>query len=185
MQLPLQVTFRNMDPSVAIEAAIREKADKLDEFYERIMGCRVVIEAPHRHHHKGKLFHVRVDLTVPGGEIVVNREPSQHAAHEDVYVAIRDAFGAARRKLQDYARRQRGVVKSHEPMPEARVARLFPEEGYGFIETADGREVYFHRNSLLDIDFDRLTEGTEVRFTEEQGKEGPQASTVRAIPKKH
>lgn len=185
MQLPLQVTFRNMDPSAAIEANIQEKANKLDAFYDRIMGCRVVVEAPHRHHHKGKLYHVRIDMTVPGDELVINREPSRHAAHEDVYVAIRDAFGAARRKLQDYARRQRGLVKIHSPAPEARISKVFLEEGYGFLQTPDGREVYFHRNSLLDLKFDELEPGVEVRFTEVQGKEGPQASTVRTIPKKH
>ena len=185
MELPLQITFRNMSPSDVIETSIRERAGKLDSFYERIMGCRVVVEAPHRHHHKGRLYHIRIDITVPGGELVVNREPSKHAAHEDVYVAIRDAFDAARRKLQDYGRRQRGVVKAHESTSHARVSKLFPGEGYGFLETRDGREIYFHRNSLLGLEFDRLPVGTEVRFTEEQGKEGPQASTVRPIAKKH
>lgn len=114
MRLPLQVTFRHMPPSKAVEATVREKAAKLDLFYNRIMGCRVLVEAPHRHHRRGKLYHVRIDMTVPGGELVVNREPSRHAAHKDLYVAIRDAFDAARRKLQDHARRQRGHVKSRE-----------------------------------------------------------------------
>lgn len=114
MKIPLQVTFRSMPPSGAVEAHVREKADKLDLFYDRIMGCRVVVAAPHRRHHKGKLYHVRVDMSVPGGELVVNREPSKDGAHEDVYVAIRDAFVAAERQLKDYVRRQRGEVKAHE-----------------------------------------------------------------------
>ena len=139
IKIPLQLTLRNMPPSEAIEAHIRERATKLDAFSDRIMSCRVVVEAPHRHHHKGKLYHVRIDMTVPGGELVVNREPSKHASHKDVYVAIRDAFGGARRKLQDYVRRQRGQVKLHEPTPLARVSRLFPQYGFGFLETADGR----------------------------------------------
>jgi cold shock CspA family protein len=167
-----------MPPSAAIETNVREKAAKLDSFYERIMGCRVLIEAPHRHHRKGKLYHVRIDLTLPGGEIVINREPSRRAAHGDVYVAIRDAFAAARRKLQDFVRRQRGSVKIHEA-PLARVAKLFREKRFGFLETSDGREVYFHSHSVLAPGFDQLQIGTEVSFAEEQGVDGPQASTVK------
>src|SRR3990170_3518334 len=109
MQLPLQVTLRDISPSEAIEAYIRERATKLDGFYDRIMSCRVAVEAPVRHHRKGGPFKVRIDLTVPGAELVVNRQ-----ADDDLYVAIRDAFDAARRKLEDYARRQRGAMKAHE-----------------------------------------------------------------------
>jgi cold shock CspA family protein len=106
-------------------------------------------------------------------------EPSKHAAHEDLYVAIRDAFNAAGRKLQDHARRRRGKVKLHEPAPIARIIKLFPIEDYGFLETLDGREVYFHKNSVLAPGFDHLEVGHEVHFAEEMGEKGPQASTVR------
>ena len=183
IKIPLQLTFRNMPPSQAVEAQVRERAAKLDLFYEKIMACRVVVEAPHRRHHKGKLYHVRIDMTVPGGELVVKREPSRHAAHEDPYVAIRDAFDGARRKLQDYARRRRGDTKQHEPARAARVSRLFPQEGFGFLETADGREIYFNRNSVLGAAFDRMEIGSEAAFAEEQGEKGPQASTVRLLGK--
>jgi ribosomal subunit interface protein len=170
-----------MARSDAIDTVIREKVEKLESFYDRIMSCHVIVEAPHRRHQKGKLYHVRIDITVPGGgELVVKREPSKHAAHEDIYVAIRDAFDAARRKLQDYARRQRGDVKSHEPLPRATVRKLFPQEDFGFLETSDGREIYFHRNSVLEPGFDHLDIGTEVHFSEEMGEKGPQASTVKA-----
>jgi len=108
MKIPLQVTFRDMPPSDAVEARIREKADKLARFYDRIVGCRVVVEMPQRHKHQGKLHSVRIDLTVPGAELVAN-----HAQHEDVYVAIRDAFIAITRRVEDYARKQRGDVKAH------------------------------------------------------------------------
>ena len=207
MEIPLKVTFRNMPPSKAVEDNIREKAAKLDSLFDRIMRCQVIVEAPHRHHHKGKAYQVRIDLTVPGGELVINRapprlaaapeagieesttelaenhEPSKHAAHEDVYVAIRDAFNAAGRKLQDHARRQSGAVKLHEGPPRARVAKLFPEERCGFLETPDGREIYFHGNSVLQPGFDDLDVGAEVYFAEEQGEKGPQASTVRCVEK--
>ena len=205
MEIPLQITFRNMPPSEAIENNIKEKTAKLESFFSRIMSCRVVVEAPHRHHHKGKAYQVRIDLTVPSAELVINRapqrlsaaksngstpsekelaeshEPSKHAAHEDVYVAVRDAFNAAGRKLQDYARRQSGAMKAHEPVAHAQVSKLFPQEGYGFLETAEGREIYFHGNSVLQPGFDRLKVGAEVHFAEEQGEKGPQASTVRLV----
>jgi ribosomal subunit interface protein len=179
MQLPLQIAFRNMESSPAVETRIRERVARLDHYYKHIMSCRVVVESPHRHRRQGKVFHIRLDVTVPQGELVVNREPEEDHAHEDVFVAIRDAFDAMQRRLQDYAREQRGAVKTHEPLPRGRIARLFPEEGYGFIITADGREVYFHCNALVDGDFADLEVGTPVEFIEELGEKGPQASTVR------
>ena len=204
MKTPLQVKFRNMPRSQAIEDNIREKASKLESFYDRIMSCQVIVGAPHRHHRKGKAYEVRIDLAVPGGELVINRWPkrlkaaksslierpeteliesherSKHGSHADVYVAIRDAFNAAGRKLQDYARRQRGSVKLHKIPPRARVSKLFPEEKYGFLE---GREIYLHGNSVLQPGFDELDVGAEVYFVEEQGEKGPQASTVRFVGK--
>ncbi len=119
MEIPLEVNFRNMDPSPAVEARIREKAAKLERFHDRIIGCTVVVEAPHRHHHKGKLYSVHIDISVPGKDVVVDRaKPSDHA-HEDVYVAIRDAFNAATRRLEDQARKMRGSVKAHAGRPPA------------------------------------------------------------------
>jgi cold shock CspA family protein len=192
-----------MPPSPAIENNIREKAAKLDSYFDRILGCHVVVEAPHRHHHKGKAYLVRIDLTVPGGELVINRvpkrlnaaalrdpelagkdlaeshEPSKHGAHEDLYVAIRDAFNSAGRKLQDFARKRRGKVKVHEAAPLARVSKMFPKDDYGFLETPDGREIYFHKNSVLQPGFDHLEVGMEVYFAEGVGEKGPQATTVR------
>ena len=179
MQMPLQITFLHMEPSAAMESRIRERVAKLEHYYDRIMGCRVVVEAPHRHHHQGKIFHVRIDLTVPHGEIVVNREAGEDHAHEDVFVALRDAFDAMQRQLQDHARQQRGAVKVHEAPPSGRIARIFREQGYGFIETVDAREVYFHRHAMVNGDFAKLEVGTHVDFVEEAGEQGPQASTVR------
>ena len=185
MLKPLQITFRHMDPSEAVESKIRERAEKLEKFYDQIVGCRVVVEAPHKHHHKGGLYWVHLDITVPDGELVVNRNPSQRSSHEDVYVAIRDTFDVARRRLEDYARRQRQNVKTHEVPPHGKVSELFPDMDYGRISTPDGRSVYFHRNSVLNAGFDALKLGSEVRFAEEAGDEGPQATTVRVIGKHH
>ena len=113
MQIPLQVIFHNMDRSPAMEAKIREKANRLEKFCPDIIGCQVEIEAPHQHHHQGNLYRVRLRVTVPGSEINVTRSPGEHHAHEDPYVAFRDAFRAARRQLEDYSRTRRGAIKDH------------------------------------------------------------------------
>lgn len=185
MKLPLQVVFHELEPSPAIEARIREKAKKLDLFYDQIMRCRVVVESPHRHHHKGKLYNVRINVTVPDKELVVNRNPTQHQAHEDVYVAIRDAFDAIRRQLEDHVRIRRAKVKHHETPPHGIINKLFHKDGYGEIETPEGRLIYFHQNSVVNADFSSLETGYEVRFIEEQGEMGPQASTVYLEGKHH
>lgn len=113
MELPVQISFRDMDSSEALEADIRERAAKLDQFFDKITSCRVMVEASHKRHHKGNLFHVRIELGVPGKEIVVSRDPQDAHSHEDPYITVRDAFDAAQRQLEEYARRQRGEVKSH------------------------------------------------------------------------
>jgi cold shock CspA family protein/ribosome-associated translation inhibitor RaiA len=201
MKSQLQITFRNMQRSEEIEGWIRAEAAKLETFYSQLMGCRVAVEVPHRHHRKGSPYHVRIDLTVPQGEIVVKREPSLNARarqlgereikkhaevntpHKNLRIAINEAFKAAGRRLQDYARRQRGDTKSHAPLPEARVSKILPHEGYGFLTSDDGREIYFHKNSVLGRAFPHLKVGTTVKFVEEPGDNGPQASTVRVVPK--
>jgi cold shock CspA family protein/ribosome-associated translation inhibitor RaiA len=201
MILPLQITFRNMESSEEVKGWIQEEANKLDEFHGKITGCRVVVELPNRRRKAGNLFHVRVDLTVPGGEMVVKRQPNLRALpgrmdkeatkslevkvpHKDLRQAINDAFSAMRRRLQDYSRRRRHEVKTHEGPPLGRVARLFPEEGYGFLVLADGREIYFHKNSVLNNGFDQLETGSMVSFTEEKGERGPQASTLKLVRRK-
>ena len=181
MQLPLQITFRNLPTTTEFETAIREEVARLDEFYNHVMSCRVVVDVPHKHHLDGNLYQVRIDVTVPGGEIVVNREPSMSEANKVFQSAVRSAFDAARRQLEDYARRQRGVVKTHQSRAPAKVLRLFPEEGHGFLQTPEGREVYFHKDSVLKGGFARLEVGTEVTFVEEAGEQGPQATTVHVV----
>lgn len=185
MHLPLQVSFRHMEHSPEIEALIRERAAKLDTFADQIMSCRVVVEPAGKHHEHGNLYEVKIDLTVPGEEIVATREPSPHTEFKDIHVALRDAFDAARRQLEDYVRRTRVSVKTLATAPHARVCKLVPKEDYGFVKTPDGREIYFHRNAVLHEGFDRLKVGTEVTFVEEEGKKGPQASTVRPVGRHH
>ena len=126
MQIPLQITIRDVEHSEALETHIREKAKKLDEFFNHIMSCRVVVEVPHKHHRQGKQYTVRIDIGVAGGEIAVNRD---HA--EDVYVALRDAFDVAKRQLEDYARKLRGDVKTHAPRRTAATGEVGAEEEAG------------------------------------------------------
>jgi len=185
MQIPLQVTFRNLKRSPALEVEVRKHAERLDRFYDRIMSCRVVIEERHKHHHQGNHFHVSLDVTVPGGELVASREPDEHHAYTDVHVAVRDAFDSMRRQLEDYARRHDQRLKVHAPPPHGRVVELNPAEDRGRIETPGGRLIYFHRNSVVGADFGALTIGAEVRFHEEAGELGPQASTVHVLGKHH
>jgi ribosomal subunit interface protein len=174
MQIPIEITLRDIPQSDAVETRIREKIEKLDRFHERVMSCRVTVESPQQRKHQGKLYSVHIDIKVPGGgELVVNR-----IQNEDIYVAIRDAFNAVARQLEDHVRRQRGDVKTHDVPHVGRVHQLFPAQGYGFIETPDRREIYFHRNSVAQPGYDRLEIGTEVEFVEEVGNEGPQARMV-------
>lgn len=182
MHLPLQITFRQMEPSPAVEARVRELAQRLDGFSSRIMSCHVIIEAPHHHQRQGKLYEVHVELTVPGSEIVASRQHGERHSHEDVYVALRDAFQAVRRQLENYEQERRHDVKHHEPVSTGWISLLSPAEDFGRIATSDGRSVYFHRNSLIGADFDHLTTGSEVRFVEEAGDKGPQASSVQLMP---
>jgi ribosome-associated translation inhibitor RaiA/cold shock CspA family protein len=185
MQMPLQISFHGLDPSPEIEARIRKKAAKLERFSDRIIGCRVVVEAPHRHHRHGKLYNVRIDLSVPGKDVFVGHSGPLNHAHEDVNVAIRDAFNAAARQLEDHARRIRGGVKTHTAPKHGKITQLF--EDYGFVEMPDGQEVYFHKNSVVDADFYKLEVANEVRLViaEGEGVEGTQASSVTPIGKHH
>ncbi|MFM7186027.1 MAG: HPF/RaiA family ribosome-associated protein [Planctomycetota bacterium] len=113
MQTQPQVSFDDVPVDSAVRDAAIDEMAELERFCGRITGCHVVVAQPHRHHREGRLWSIRVDLAVPGGEIVVNRHHHRDQAHEDVFVALRDAFAAARRRLEDHARRLRGEVKAH------------------------------------------------------------------------
>jgi cold shock CspA family protein/ribosome-associated translation inhibitor RaiA len=196
MQLTPTVTFHGIDHSAALETEIRTRIGALETYYSPIMGCHVLVELAERHHEAGNHYHVRIDLTVPGEEIVVAHEASLHATAQDLdvekatkhaepdperkhaRVAVHEAFDILRRRLQDYARRQRGTVKITARQPRGRIVQLFPIDEYGYLEGEDGHEVYFQKSSVLKNAFDRLTVGSMVSFVEEPGEKGPQASTV-------
>jgi ribosomal subunit interface protein len=174
MKVALQVTFRDMPRSDAVEAEIRRRAAKLEDFCDRIMSCRVTVETPGAHKHQGKLFAVHVDVKVPGEEIASTRRQE----NEDVYVAIRDAFEAVRRRLEDYMQRSRGETKRHEPLLRGRVVRLF-DDGHGFIEDGEGNEYYFDEAGVVRPG-DKLVVGTAVEFLGEAAAQGLQAKRVTA-----
>jgi ribosomal subunit interface protein len=179
MQVPLEISTRWIDLSPPLEAELRKRVDRLERHSDRITSCRIAVERPTgNHHQEGGPFRVRVDITVPGSELVSDK------SDEELYAAIRQAFDAAERQVEAWFDRRHGFVKggAHALPPEGKVVRLFPEEGFGFITDPEGREIYFHRNAVLDPPgFEKLKVGARVRFAEEQGFEGPQASTVSLV----
>lgn len=186
MLTPLQISFEHIDHSDAIERRVNEEAAKLEQFYDRITSMRVVVARPQRRKRKGDTYQIRIHVEVPGAsDIAISREPEATGAHEDVYVTIRDAFMAARRQLQELARKRLGQVKQHEAPPHGVVVSIDSARDHGFIEASDGREIYFHRNSVTGSAFEDLQPGQEVRFGEESGDKGPQATFVRIVGKHH
>ncbi len=180
----IEISVRDVKKNEAMEELIREKAAKLDQVYPGLISCRIAVERPQQHQRSGNPYRVRIDMSVPGKEFVVTRKSGQGEMHDPLTKVLRVAFEAARRKLKEYSERQRGAVKSHPEQEElAFVVRLFPEKDYGFIKAPDGREIYFHRHSVLHNSFDRLNIGTSVRFVAEVGAKGLQATTVQIVDK--
>jgi cold shock CspA family protein/ribosome-associated translation inhibitor RaiA len=183
-QIPVEIDFQGAPPTEQVRQRIEQQVTRLEDFYGRIMTCRVVMRSPSRHHRTGGLHEVNIHLVLPDGrEVAIERTPPEDERFSDPMFAVNDAFSRARRRLQDQVRRLRGKVKAHEATPVGIVRRVSPDEGYGFLETGDGREIYFHRNSVLDDAFARLAPGTRVSFAEEMGVKGPQASTVKLLGK--
>lgn len=182
MEIPLQITFKNTDSSGVIENEIRQRARKLERFFDHIMSCRVVVEVPHKHKVKGNQYNIKIDITVPGSEIVVTKSsPDPDKTHKDPNIAIKDAFSSAARQLEDYARKLRGDVKTQVKQPEGVISEINRDEGFGRISTSEGKLIYFHKNSVLDEDFKNLSTGMRVRYAEEEGEKGTQASTVKLL----
>lgn len=188
MNIPLQIAFPDFPPSRAVSVKIRERVEKLEHFYSRITGCHVTVGHANRKHHKGNLYSVSIELSVPGEKIIYGRARHQdNAAHQDVYVALRDAFDAIERRLHDHTRKMRPAENLRGRMTPTygRVVRLMLEnpegEGFGFLENEQGREIYFSSHSVLHQQFGRMRVGSRVRFAEESGEAGPQASTVELV----
>jgi cold shock CspA family protein/ribosome-associated translation inhibitor RaiA len=180
MQTPLRIAGPDFHLTDEIKSEIRERAAKLDHLFDDIISCRVAVEAPVGHHRKGGPYNVRIDLVVPDKELVAT-----HRNGENLQAGIREAFEAIELQLVEYKKIRTRPFKRHIHLtpPRGIIIKLLRELGYGFIGTSDGREIYFHRNSVMEPGFDKLDIGTPVRFNEEQGADGPQASTVHISDK--
>ncbi|HUL96753.1 MAG TPA: HPF/RaiA family ribosome-associated protein [Usitatibacter sp.] len=178
MQTELHIAVHNMPRSDALDARIRDCVAKLELVHPRIISCRVAVEQADKHHHQGRQFTVKVEVRAPGREDVV----ATHHHHEDVYVAVRDAFDSVRRQLEDKVRRARGDVKVHTELQHGKVVRMDAEAGFGFIESDEGSELYFSRDNVVHPSFEALLPGTPVHFIEDESGGSPQAKRVSAAP---
>lgn len=184
MQTPVEIEFQDMVANPAVQDMIADHVKKLEQLYGRITACRVVVKGPGHRHQSGGLYHIKIRLALPDGyEVNIGRTPKDDERHSDLAFAVNDAFKRAGRQLQDNARRIEGMVKSHEDQPIGTVVRLDPAGEFGFLRSSDGREIYFHRNSILDGKFSDLAVGSRVMFADEIGEKGAQASTVKILGK--
>jgi cold shock CspA family protein/ribosome-associated translation inhibitor RaiA len=184
MQTPVEIDFQGMEARPDIRTAITKHVADLEQRFGRVTAGRVVLKAPGGHHRTGGLYEVNIRLALPDGrEVNVDRTAKADERHSDLPFAINDAFKRARRQLQDNARELQGQVKHHEGPAIGTVVRLDPSGEFGFLESSDGQEIYFHRNSVLEGAFPHLAIGTRVTFAEEAGEKGPQASTVKVMGK--
>jgi len=184
MQTPPEIEFQGMTGTPQIENAIAKHVAQLEQRWGRITACRLVLKGPGQHHRTSGLYEVHIHLALPDGrEVNVERTPPADERHADLTFALDDAFKHARRQLQDQVRRAQGQVKHHDGLPIGTVVRIDPSGEFGFLETSDGQDVYFHRNSVLDGAFSRLHVGSRVTFAEELGEKGAQATTVKLLGK--
>jgi len=183
MQVPVEITWQNMDPARHVEARVNQRVERLEKFFGRITSCRVTVAAPHQRRRQGDRYEVRLAVAVPGGEMTIDRRPGDDAAHFDVLVAVRDAFDAMEHKLRRWKDQHSGRPEAMAEPLRGRIADIETEAGFGHIVATDGRMVYFHRNSVVTGDFDKMKKDDPVELVVDPGEdaEGPHASTVRAI----
>jgi ribosomal subunit interface protein len=173
MRIPVQISFHGLERSDALEDAVRGKVEHLEHLAGNITSCRVVVDLLQKHKHQGRPFGVRIDLTLPGRELIVDR-----VQHEDAFVALRDAFDAMKRQLEDAVQQRRGQEKQHAREWHGEVVRIDAQGGYGFIRTPDGQEYYFGRDNIAGGTFEGVEVGTAVQFLAEPAGEGLQAKRV-------
>lgn len=182
MQSPPHIVFANMDTIEPVKAKIEGELVKLEKRFGDIITSRVTVQQAQNRHRKGDLYSVSVHINMPGGkDIHVNRDAGKDHGHEDINVAVRDVFLAAKRKLKETSRQMGWENKHRSVTPHAKVGTLVAEENYGFLVTDDGREIYFHRNSVANDGYEKLVVGEKVAYSEALGDKGPQASSVRPI----
>lgn len=182
MQTPVQIDFKGQEGSAEQKAAIDVYLAEIERMFDRIVAGRIAVTAPGKHHRGGEPYEISIWLKLPDGrEVDVSRSPGVDERYGDFKFALGDAFRRTQRQLRDQVERMQGEVKTAAVQPTGTIVRLF--EDHGFLETADGLEIYFHRNSVLNGGFAKLEPGMKVSFVEEQGEKGPQASTVKLLGK--
>lgn len=180
METPVEIDSHGVELPPEVRGVLDEQVRALEARFGRITHCRVVVTGPSQRHCRGGLYDVRIHLALPGGkEVAVDHLNHGDERFADLRFAVDNAFKRARRQLEGEASRLQGEVKYHEPQPSGTIARIDHRGNFGFIAAADGREIYFHRNSVLGGNFDDLKRGMHVTFAEEPGNKGDQASTVR------
>lgn len=185
MQIPPRISFHNLDPSDALKARIDQKIAKLNEHFPHLVGIQVMVEAAHRHQQKGGLYSLHITATLPGGELVVSEHPGKNPKkHDKIFAAMNSAFLAIEKQLNRFKETRRSEIKTHlSTMQTGVVSNFFPDEGFGFVSTIDGTEIYFHEHSVGNKHFNKLDIGSKVRFViaENLGEKGQHASHVRPI----
>lgn len=181
MRVPLEIVTGHLPEGAGVEGYVRSRVERLERHHE-LMSCRVALEEPHRHRRTGHGWRVRIDLRIPTGlEIVVSEDSGAHARDDDLHHVVSTAFDTAERRLRKEVEQERGLRKAH-PADEVNAFVYKRFDDHGFLRALDGRQVYFHRNSVVGGSFEDPEVGQGVHYAEEQGEEGPQASTVRLVP---
>lgn len=184
METPLEIEFQGVSPGLTLQSFIEDHVANLEKRYGRITACRVVLRGPGQHHRMGGIYEVNIHMTLPTGrDVNISKARNADERHANVNFALNDAFKRARRQLQDRVRKIQGKVKHHEGPPLAKVKEIDFSGEYGFLEAADGREIYFHKNSVVGATISDLAAGARVSFAESRGDKGPQATTVKPLGK--
>ncbi len=184
MDVPPEIAFRNVDPSDRLKALILEGIEKLEKVHPHLISCRTTVADTTPGRHSGNTYRVQLEMAVPNRTVIVDQSDPEAIEHQDVEQAIRQAFSIARNRLQEVKERSRGEVKTSRLPPHGRVTKLLvDDEGvrYGFLESREGRQIYFHEEALVDLDIEELEVGDEVRYAAAEGEKGPQASTVARL----
>ncbi len=178
-----EITFRNVIKSDAVEALILDKIAKIEKICDHLVSCRVAVEKRHEHQQKGRPYRVRIEMTAPPNHVLtVKKDSTNGDKRAGLSQVVRNAFDAAFQRVKKLTEQQQGKVKRHPHQETAAfVNQIFKPEGYGFLKTLDGREIYFHRNSVVHADFDEIAAGDGVRYAQKMGEKGPQATAVQVV----
>lgn len=186
MRIPLEISYHGLSRTEPLEKLIHTNAAKLEKVCDDLISCRIGIKLNQKSQNTANPFKIRIEMRFPpNNNLVVTHTSGTKEAADDLTSAIRNAFKSAHRRLKKMVEKQQSVLKSPPQKQSlmALVLKLFPEEDYGFIRSLDGEEIYFHRNSVLNDDFDRLEPGTGVSFTAVPGEKGLQATSVQLVDK--